>query len=93
MSAPPRVFVTRTLPGDAPLARLRAAVDADVWELERPPTPEELAGRAAGCAGLLTMLTERVDAALLDRRGVDLADAGHRSRAQPGRGGGAECRG
>ena len=68
MSAPPRVFVTRTLPGDAPLARLRAAVDADVWELERPPTPEELAGRAAGCAGLLTMLTERVDAALLDRR-------------------------
>ena len=64
----PRVFVTRALPGDAPLARLRAAAEADVWPLDRPPTPDELADRAAGCAGLLTMLTERVDAALLDRR-------------------------
>ena len=66
--AVPRVFVTRALPGDAPLARLRDAAAADVWALDRPPTADELRERSAGCAGLLTMLTERVDAALLDAR-------------------------
>ena len=62
----PRVFVTRALPGAAPLERLREATEPDVWALDRPPTGAELADRAAGCAGLLTMLTERVDAELLD---------------------------
>ena len=63
-----RVFVTRALPGDAPLARLRGAAATDVWALDRPPTADELGERSAGCAGLLTMLTERVDAALLAAR-------------------------
>jgi len=36
-----------------------------VWDADRPPTPEELRQRAAGCTGLLTMLTDRVDAQLL----------------------------
>lgn len=62
-----RVFVARALPGTQPLARLRAAIaDLDVWESEAPPAPEELRARARGCTGLLTMLTDRVDAALLD---------------------------
>ena len=64
----PRVFVTRALPGSAPLERLRAATSPDVWELDRPPTYEEVVERSADCDGLLTMLTERVDAALLDSR-------------------------
>ncbi len=38
-----------------------------MWPEERPPTTEELATLAAPCTGLLTMLTERVDAALLER--------------------------
>ncbi len=63
----PRVFVTRTLPGTAPLARLRASTRLDLWEHERPPGTEDLARRSADCEGLLTMLTERVDGALLDR--------------------------
>ena len=62
----PRVFVTRSLPGEQPLARLRAAAEVDVWHLERPPAAEELRAGAEGCEGLLTMLTERVDGALLD---------------------------
>ena len=64
----PRVFVTRALPGSAPVERLRAATTPDVWELDRPPTYEEVIERSADCDGLLTMLTERVDAALLDCR-------------------------
>ncbi|MEZ4504134.1 MAG: D-glycerate dehydrogenase [Dehalococcoidia bacterium] len=62
----PRVLVTRTLPGSAPLERLRSAADVEVWPETLPPPADELARRAAGCSGLLTMLTERVDATLLE---------------------------
>jgi glyoxylate reductase len=37
-----------------------------------PPPREELLARAAGCNGLLTMLTDRVDAELLDAAGPSL---------------------
>ncbi len=63
----PRVFVTRALPGTEPLARLRAVASVDLWAEERPPSAGELAERTQGCEGLLTMLTDRVDAALLER--------------------------
>ena len=54
----PRVFISRSLPGDEPLARVREAADVDLWEHERPPTVEELTAHSEGCDGLLTMLTE-----------------------------------
>jgi glyoxylate reductase len=60
-----RIFVTRSLPFEA-LDRLKAAHDVDVWEERMPPPPSELRARAAQADGLLTMLTDRVDAALLD---------------------------
>lgn len=67
----PRVFVTRTLPGGddegSPLARVHAAAHAEVWPEVSPPPTETLADRAHSCEALLTMLTERVDAALLNR--------------------------
>lgn len=70
-AAPPRgrpaVFVTRRLPGEAPIERLRAAAAVDLWPDDAPPPPETLASRAAPCRALLTMLTDRVDGALLDR--------------------------
>lgn len=58
--------MSRALPGDAPLARLRAAAEVDLWERAAPPTAEELRARASGCDGLLAMLTERIDSALLE---------------------------
>ena len=62
----PRVFVTRKLPGDAPRARLEAAADADIWDDDRPPARDEVVAHAQDRVGLLTMLTERIDGALLD---------------------------
>ncbi len=64
-----RVLVTRRLPSNAALARLRSerGLEVEVWGEPRPPTDDELAERAAPCSGILTMLTERVDEALLDR--------------------------
>jgi glyoxylate reductase len=60
-----RIFVTRALPFPA-LDRLRAEHDVEEWPEPRPPTPEELRDRAHAAEALLTMLTERVDAALID---------------------------
>jgi glyoxylate reductase len=60
-----RVFVTRELPFDA-LDRLREAHDVEVWPEDEPPPPAALREHAARADGLLTMLTDRVDAALLD---------------------------
>jgi glyoxylate reductase len=55
-----RVFVARELPFPA-LDRLRAEHDVHVWP-ERLPPP---AGRLAGWEGLLTLLTDRIDADLI----------------------------
>jgi glyoxylate reductase len=60
------VFVSRALTGDA-LHRLSdAGHEVDVWPGNLPPHPTELRERVAPAQGLLTMLTERVDTALLD---------------------------
>jgi glyoxylate reductase len=57
-------FVTRRLPGDA-LERLEAAHEVEVWEGRLPPPAKELRARAERCEGLLTLLTDAVDAELL----------------------------
>jgi glyoxylate reductase len=60
-----RVFVTRRIVGDA-LARLEDAYDVDIWPDEMPPAAPELRERARDADGLLCLLTERIDAELLD---------------------------
>ena len=59
-----RVFVTRRLPGTA-LERLAAEHDVEVWPGDLPPSAEELRARVADVEGLLSLLTERIDADLL----------------------------
>jgi glyoxylate reductase len=60
------VFVSRALTGDALHRLADAGHNVDVWPGNLPPHPTELRDRAANADGLLTMLTERVDIALLD---------------------------
>jgi glyoxylate reductase len=61
-----RVFVARAITGDS-LARLEAAGhDVEVWPGNLPPHPTELREAVGDAEGLLSMLTERVDQALLD---------------------------
>jgi glyoxylate reductase len=59
------VLVTRELPFPA-LDRLRAAHEVEVWREREPPPPAALRERAAHADALLTMLTDRIDADLLD---------------------------
>jgi glyoxylate reductase len=59
-----RVFVTRRLPGTA-LERLAAEHEVEVWPGDMPPAPEELRARVADAEGLLSLLSDRIDAELL----------------------------
>ena len=60
-----RVFVTRRLPGSA-LDRLSAEHEVEVWPEQLPPGREELLARARELEGLLSLLTDPVDAELID---------------------------
>jgi glyoxylate reductase len=60
-----RVFVTRALPFAA-LDRLRESHEVDEWPGDMPPGPDELRAGVADAEGLLALVTDRVDAAVLD---------------------------
>lgn len=59
-----RVFVTRRLPGAA-LTQLEQLHETVVWPEQLPPAYEQLREHAARADGLLALLTDRVDAALI----------------------------
>lgn len=67
----PHVFVARRIPEEG-LDALRAVCDVDLWEGELPPPRDELLHRIAGCDGVLTLLTDRVDDEFLDAAGPGL---------------------
>jgi len=71
-----RVFVARLIP-DEGLEPIRAACDADVWPEELPPPRDELLRRVAGCDGIVTLMTDRVDDELLDAAGAGLRVVSH----------------
>jgi len=60
-----RIFVTRRLPEGA-LARLGVAHEVEVWPEAESPARDELAAGAQSAHGLLTTLSDTVDAALLE---------------------------
>jgi glyoxylate reductase len=65
MPAKPKVFVSRVIP-DAGLARIRTLTDADIWTDPLPPPHDVLRRKVADCDGLVSLLTDRIDADLLD---------------------------
>jgi lactate dehydrogenase-like 2-hydroxyacid dehydrogenase len=67
----PNVFVSRVIPEEG-LEAIRAACEMDLWEGDLPPPREELLRRVAGCDGVLTLLTDKVDDEFLDAAGKKL---------------------
>lgn len=68
-----RVFVTRVVPERGLELVLNApGVAAEVWPGEMPPSREALLEKVRGVEGLYCLLTERIDAELLDAAGPQL---------------------
>ncbi len=67
----PNVFVTRIIP-EGGLERIRRVCDAEVWPEELPPPRNVLLDKVRGADGLLSLLTDPVDAELLDAAGPQL---------------------
>jgi lactate dehydrogenase-like 2-hydroxyacid dehydrogenase len=67
----PRVYVTRIIP-EAGLRLILEACQAKVWEEETPPPREVLLEEVRGVDGLLALLTDVVDAGLMDAAGPQL---------------------
>lgn len=69
--AKPKVFVTRILP-EKGLQLIREVCDAEVWPDELPPGYDILLDKVRGATGLVTLLTDRTDAGLMDAAGGSL---------------------
>lgn len=65
MAVKPKVFVTRVLPAVG-LDRIKQECDAEVWTDPLPPPHAVLRQKVANCDGLVALLTDKIDAALLD---------------------------
>ncbi len=66
-----RVVVTGRIP-DAAIEKLRAEHEVDAWTGPEAISREELLRRVAGADAIVSLLTERVDAELLDAAGPQL---------------------
>ena len=61
----PKVYVTRHLP-EAAWKELIAACDVEIWDEEYPPPYETIFEKIGEKEGLLCLLTDKVDVALID---------------------------
>jgi glyoxylate reductase len=66
MSARPVVFVTRVIP-EVGLARIREHCQAEIWADPLPPPDEIIQKKVPACDGLVSLLTDRIDASLMDQ--------------------------
>ncbi len=67
----PRVFVSRLIP-DEGMALIRESCDADIWPAALPPPRQGVLGRVRGVDGILSLLTDVIDAEVMDAAGPQL---------------------
>ncbi len=67
-----RVVITRRVPAPAGKLLTDAGFEVDLIDQDEPPSRAELLRRVRGATGLITMLSEKVDAELLDAAGAGL---------------------
>ncbi|XP_065131070.2 glyoxylate reductase/hydroxypyruvate reductase [Paramisgurnus dabryanus] len=73
MSTLPRVYVTRQIPPDGlDILRKSGQVQFEMWDSDDPVPRKELLKKVKGCDGILCVLTEKIDAELLDAAGPNL---------------------
>jgi len=62
----PKVYVTRLLPKEA-MDRIHSNCEATVWDGELPPPRDVLLKNVTDVEGLLSLLTDKIDAELMDK--------------------------
>ncbi|NOZ01146.1 MAG: D-glycerate dehydrogenase [Deltaproteobacteria bacterium] len=67
----PKVFVSRVIPNDG-LDLVRSGCEADVWPDGLPPSRGEVLKRVRGADGVLCMLSDPIDAEVMDAAGPGL---------------------
>lgn len=67
-----RILITRRIPSGAAETLQQAGCVVDVPEADAPQSRDEILRRVKGCAGSITMLSDRVDAGFLDAAGDSL---------------------
>ncbi|KAI4895448.1 hypothetical protein NFI96_011961 [Prochilodus magdalenae] len=73
MSALPRVYVTRQIPPRGlQILRESGQVQFELWDSDDPVPRQELLKKVKGCDGLICVLTEKIDAEVLDAAGPNL---------------------
>ena len=65
MAVKPKVFVSRIIP-EAGLKRIKEHYDAEIWTDPMPPPYAVLRQKIVHCDGLVSLLTDKIDAPLLD---------------------------
>ena len=65
MTERPKVYVTRRIP-EAGLEQVRDACQTRVWQEKLPPPREVILHEVADCDGLLCLLSDEIDAAVMD---------------------------
>jgi len=67
----PRIFITRRIPADK-LAQVRQYCQVDLWDEELPPPHQALLEHVQGVEAILCLLTDRMDAEVMDTAGPQL---------------------
>jgi glyoxylate reductase len=67
----PKVFITRAIP-EKGYEIIRDFCDVDLWPDELPPARDELLQHVHGMDGLLCLLTDKIDGAVMDAAGPQL---------------------
>jgi len=67
----PKVFVTRVIP-DKGYDLIKDVCDVDLWTGGLPPSRDELLNHVPGIDGLLCLLTDKIDSAVMDAAGKQL---------------------
>lgn len=67
----PEVFITRKL-SELAIKKLSGLARVDIWQEDPPPPYELLVEKIARVDGILTLLTDRIDANLLSHAGLNL---------------------
>ena len=67
----PHVFITRRIPAEK-LALARIFCEVDLWDEELPPPPQAILEHIRGKDAILSLLTDRIDAQVMDAAGAQL---------------------